>query len=308
MPFGSIGKAIGGAFKGASNFGSEFFGQLGRGFGSIPGLQGVQSILANRGGLLGNLAINYLTDAFGVGARYEGGRLGRAQRAFMDAAYPGTNPWERLGTGQGGAAGTVATAGQRLQDRLNKRTLSMQKEIADKNALATVAPAVLQQHPELAGPITKAIAPHVPTVGPNMKTAMSERRFQLDERIRTAEVAVKRANVNVSAYSAATGRLMQQLESGKFEFAQSVKQFEAEVKNQEVAIATTNMMRQLYDSMSATSWKTIKAALETMPGGSTGLFQLLQEQVKKLPSQPVPLPGALRQPMSAPGAGERRRE
>ena len=305
MPFGGIGKAIGGAFKGASKFGGEFFGQLGRGLGSIPGLGQVQSILANRGGLLGNLAINYLTDAFGVGAKYEGGRLGEAQRAFLDAAYPGTNPWERLGTGQGGAAGSVALKEQRLRDRLNQRTLSLQKEVADKNALATVAPAVLQQHPEMAGPITKAIAPHV-TTPHAAKTALGERRFQLDKRVREAQVLVQSSGVQVEGFKAATGRLAHQLESGKFEFNQAVKQFEAEVKNREVAIATTNMMRQLYDSMSATSWKTIKAILEEAPGGSTGIFQRLQKQIENLPAQPAPLPGSLRRPTSAPGAGQRR--
>lgn len=299
MPFGSIGKAVSGAFKGASKFGSEFFGQLGRGFGSIPGLGSIQSILANRGGLLGNLAMNYFTDFLGVGAEYQGGRLGDAQRAFLDAAYPGTNPWERLGTGQGGAAGSVAIQGQRMQDRLNRRTLSVQKQIADKNALATVTPAVLQNHPELAGSLLKAIEPQFQSVGPNLKTSLQERRFQLDERIRSAEVAVKTEGVEVESFKAATGRLAHQLEAGKFEFNQAVKQFEADVKNREVAIATVNALRQAYDTLGSNAWKAFRTTLEEHGRlEPSNLFQLLRARVRDLPSQPSPLPRALRQPTS----------
>ena len=325
MPFGKIFKSIGNVgssvFKGASS--------VVRGLGGIPGLGNLSNIF-NLGNLFPGLP-SYMTKLSGIGgslnsifgglsqigsafsgeggdlknARKQGQVMGAAQRAFMEEAYPGTNPWERLGTGQGGAAGHVQVEGQQLQDRLNRRTLSVQKEIADKNALAQVAPAVLQQHPELAPAITRAISPHVPTVGANLKTALGERRFQLDQRIRSAELAVKQAGVNVQSYKAETGRLMHQLESGKFEFNQAVKQFEAGVKNREVAVATVNALRQMYDSVSATTWKAIKAALEEAPGGSTGLFERLKGAVRDLPSQPVPLPGALRQRTSAPGAGQR---
>lgn len=306
MPFGGLAKAIGSGFKSATNFGSEFFGQLGRGFGSIPGLQGVQSILANRGGLLGNLAINYLTDAFGVGAEYQGGRLGSAQRAFMDAAYPGTNPWERLGTGQGGAAGAVAKEGQNLQDRLNRRTLSAQKEIAEKNALATVAAPMIKEFPSMGAHILGAISEKVPTTPEAAKSAMSERRLQLDDRIRTGELAVKKEAVRIEDFKSATGRLMFQLESGRFDLETARKQFEAATKNKEVAIATVNALRQAYDSMGSNAWKAFRSTWEETGKEPSNLFQQLRRHVQGLKAQPTQTPGMLRMPMSAPGAGERR--
>ena len=52
---------------------------------------------------------------------------GKQARNFMDDAYPGTNPWERLGA-QGGAQG-VAAQGQRSERQMQSKLISHQKNL-----------------------------------------------------------------------------------------------------------------------------------------------------------------------------------
>lgn len=59
---------------------------------------------------------------------------GLSQKAFMDAAYPGTNPWERLG---GSPAQFAVAAEQRKfkqEEKLQDKQLKTQKDIARLNA------------------------------------------------------------------------------------------------------------------------------------------------------------------------------
>lgn len=70
-------------------------------------------------------------------------RQGVDLRDFMDSAYPGTTPWERLGGSGGSSYGAVESAdiGARLQERLQSRELRNRSEIAEGNNTATVAAA-----------------------------------------------------------------------------------------------------------------------------------------------------------------------
>lgn len=76
---------------------------------------------------------------------------GAALKSFMDAAYPGTNPWEQLGAGGGAGAGASAIAGsparaqeraahdqQRTAEHLQNKQLSVELEKAKIAAGATV--------------------------------------------------------------------------------------------------------------------------------------------------------------------------
>jgi len=67
--------------------------------------------------------VNRISDAFGrmVGPREKNSQqLGADARAYMNAAYPGTTPWEQLGGGGHGAGGTQGpTAGARIAQETN---------------------------------------------------------------------------------------------------------------------------------------------------------------------------------------------
>ena len=58
------------------------------------------------GGIIGGMVAGKLMDGITrPSGRSEGGRM----KDMMDAAYPGTTPWERLGGGGGGTAGVVGS-------------------------------------------------------------------------------------------------------------------------------------------------------------------------------------------------------
>lgn len=231
----------------------------------------------------------------------QGRRLGVTQRSFMDAAYPGTNPWERLGTGQGGSAGSVAIKAQRTQERINRRTLSNNLQIADKQALAQVAPAVLAHHPELAGAVLAGVDPRFGSVGKNLNTNITERKFQFDKQIRTVEADIKAADVEVKGFNAMTQRFMAELESDKFDFNSAVRQAEVHLKNRELAIRYVDTIRSIYDTLSGTAWKQFRSAIDDAAGkfGMDTFLDELRKAGKHVDTRSTPVPGNARS--SAPG-------
>ncbi len=87
-----------------------------------------------------------------------GGALGSDARAYMDQAYPGTNPWERLGAPGYNAAG-VESAKQtgRVQQKMQARQLGTQVQVAQiaagahvEAARTSVAPAAMKAPAEMA--------------------------------------------------------------------------------------------------------------------------------------------------------------
>lgn len=76
-----------------------------------------------------------------------GAELGSRRRDFLNAAYPGTTPWEQLGaTGQGQATDAPRLQRRRLQqeERIVDKQLATQKEVANIQADATIKAAGTQ--------------------------------------------------------------------------------------------------------------------------------------------------------------------
>ena len=71
-------------------------------------------------------------------------RLGQNQRRFLDAAYPGTNPWEQLGAS--GASNHPAAA---ERNKIAKQHLSVQKDIAEIQAKAQIEVAKIGERAKL---------------------------------------------------------------------------------------------------------------------------------------------------------------
>ena len=72
------------------------------------------------------------------------GELGEEQAEFMNAAYPGTNPWEQLG-----AAGASNHSAAAEKNRLQKQQFSVQKDIAKLQTDAQVQVAEIQAKAQL---------------------------------------------------------------------------------------------------------------------------------------------------------------
>lgn len=116
---------------------------------SLLGLGGKEEKIANSvGEVIGAVENNQNQKVKGVPTP-SGEEAGQTQLEFMNKAFPGTTPWERLGSGQG--YGNVSNAeisarNQRnMQSReiknqqyINQKTLDNQKEIAEKNNIASI--------------------------------------------------------------------------------------------------------------------------------------------------------------------------
>lgn len=87
------------------------------------------------GRMIGSMA-NRGMDAFGnsIFGKWEAQNAGAAQKAMADKAFPGTNPWEQLGSGGQSAAASMANT-----DKNNKLALKMQaRELQNKKEVATI--------------------------------------------------------------------------------------------------------------------------------------------------------------------------
>lgn len=62
------------------------------------------------------------------------GSRGKDQKQYMDAAHPGTNPWEQLGTGAGQGGIAQATAGAKEQRNTEREKMSTSVRIAEIGA------------------------------------------------------------------------------------------------------------------------------------------------------------------------------
>lgn len=240
--------------------------------------------------------------AGGLSPEERGAQLGRTQRAFLTSAYPGTNPWEHLGAGQGGSSGSVALSGQRTQDRMNRRTVAAQKYAVDKQTFASVAPSVLAHHPELAADILKTADPKFSSVGPSLNTSLKEREFILDDRIRTMEAEIKKADVDVKAFGAQTNRMMMELESDRLNFDMAVKEFETQFKDRQLAFEYVNMMRNLYDSMSSNAWRKFREIVDDIDEkrGLDNFYSQLKRAASSVETNRLKTPKSHRSNLTAP--------
>jgi len=95
----------------------------------------------------------------GIPAPLTGTEAGLQKRQELDAAFPGTTAWERLGSSAAGStlqATTYSNNAQREQNReqlknqmiLNQQTLSNQQSIAEKNNRASIISSLAPYGPE----------------------------------------------------------------------------------------------------------------------------------------------------------------
>ncbi|AJK28269.1 putative minor capsid protein [Eel River basin pequenovirus] len=77
-----------------------------------------------------------------------GADLGKDARAYFDEAFPGTNPWERLGSSYGGGAVEVAKQQTKSQEQLQARELRTREKIAKIQARAQTTSAAVAHGPE----------------------------------------------------------------------------------------------------------------------------------------------------------------
>lgn len=235
------------------------------------------------------------------GPEERGRELGTVQRAFMDAAYPGTNPWERLGTGQGGSAGSVAIRGQKTQERISQRTLSNQRAIAEKQAIAAIGPAVIKEHPSLATNLLRAISPMFRGGTKVQGNEMSERRFQFEQNVKAIELSIARDGVDAQVFKSVTERMAQELNEDRFDFEKAVAYTENAFKNKEAARKYVETMVSAWSSMAGNPMRALMAFLSELPGGEEGVksyFKELREGFDRIDTLKVPAPGTV---TSAPG-------
>ena len=296
MPFGKIvsglGKAIGGGIGGLGSAASGFFGKTFGGLTSqisnmVGGLDdkitGLTSQLSNLP--LGNLAgigagllgagNPWLSSLFGATSLLGGlqdkepgfnaiktGRdAGIAQRMMMDEAYPGTNPWERLGTGQAGAQSTTEGLNRSHQLRLQDQELASRERIAERQAMAAVAPAAIMQHPEMAAAIMGQLGANVPA-GPNLSKAMSERRFSFDKRVKDVELALQAKEVDIKSFSAETQRWMAEIAEGRLNVDEAYKEAEILLGDKNAAIAHVQALTQAFQATHGSVWKSMISGLD----------------------------------------------
>ena len=289
MPFGKIGKSIGGIFKGAS----KAIGGIAKApfdfitpevSKGLTGLSGVVGGLGAAGNILGDLMTS---------PEESGHDQGLAQKAFMDAAYPGTNAWERLGTGQAGGSGEVIREGQERQERIAERQMSMQEEIATKQAMATLAPEVMKQAPHKMEEMISRIDRGGSAVGRDLGPSIQERQLALDENIRTVQNEIASRGVDVQAMQAWTSRGMLELEQGKFDFDAQVRRAETVMKDQELAVKVTQALKETYDSLGSNPWRKFRSLVDKLDS-DVGLNDFMKrwlssvQSIRDRPSVPMP--------------------
>lgn len=115
-------------------------GGTAKGFGTMAGNAATQGISSGI-----NMGIDRLSNKFFGGgdsgfAGPSGADMGKSAKDYFDNAFPGTNPWERLGTsapaGQVGAAGVAAKTARRNVDRTTGVGLQVAKIAGRGHAVA----------------------------------------------------------------------------------------------------------------------------------------------------------------------------
>lgn len=90
------------------------------------------------GGSVGGAAASALTGSL-FGGQPSGAESGRSQRAYLDAAFPELNAWEKAGAGQTGnsAATNTAATSERNADKANALQYSMMNSQIEKTKAET---------------------------------------------------------------------------------------------------------------------------------------------------------------------------
>ena len=270
-----LGDILGGV-KSAINSVSPHFGDLtGASLGLAGMSQGSAGHWAGIAGALGPLAqmATGSDDQPNVDYMKLGREKGLAQKAFMDTAYPGTNPWERLGVGQGAISGGTTERGQDQELRIAEKNMSNQRSIARMQAAASIAPSVIAQYPEMGPHILNTLTAHNTSAGPSK--SLGRERLSLDQRIRTFESNLKASDVDIRSFKAGTERAAYELAKERFSFEAVVKQLEVAFRDRELAQNYARLMVDARRSVSDTVWKRIMAGVDEMTE-STGVRSWLE--------------------------------
>lgn len=227
--------------------------------GGIPNTKNLASEIGSFGNKIKDAASPWMS-LYGQtkrGAKAAGERYGAAQGAAMREAYPNTNPWEQLGSGQAAMSAGQSEREMYSQERLALKTLSMNKYVADKQALASITPAILEQHPELAQRLLSEVLPGK-SVGANLNTALGVEKNRREW------------------FKASTGRLQYLLESERFEFDKVVAD-RVWTKDQ------AQFLREVYESYNGNLRKALLSSLSDRQRelGKQSATDLLREAIKK---------------------------
>jgi hypothetical protein len=206
--------------------------------------------------------------------KQRGKALGQAQKGFMDAAYPGTNPWERLSSGQGGAQGSVGLTNQRTQERMNERTLNTQRDIATKQAVASIGPSIIAEYPGMAHSILERVDPGGTGSVPSSADAFRNRRLAWEQQVKSIELDLRKSEVDIKSFNAATQRLMEGLAEGRLTLDNLRFEFEKTVRDRDLALKTVETFSTAFRNLTSTQWQ---AAMSALAGatGAAGLHSAL---------------------------------
>ncbi|AJK28292.1 putative minor spike protein [Eel River basin pequenovirus] len=130
MPFGKILGAL------ATSIGPKL----------IEGLAGKAGLSSGMAEAAGS-AVPAMTKIAGIPLPGHGAMAGQDAAAFMDKAYPGTNPWERLGANAGASIG-AAEKTTKSQERMQEKELATRKQVARIQAGATTEAAAIAHGPD----------------------------------------------------------------------------------------------------------------------------------------------------------------
>lgn len=116
---------------------SKTAGMNGQGVGSMMGQSEPGPMQQNptggtqMGGVLKDAFTAGIQSVVGQGASYLGsGISGRANRKYLDEAFPELNPWEKAGATATGAG--VGLSGQNVEQEMQKKQLDVQQKMQDK--------------------------------------------------------------------------------------------------------------------------------------------------------------------------------
>lgn len=234
--FDGVKSAVSGAAE--SLGGAGFFGQAGQDLGRHFGM-------SDLGGSLGQAMDQKLTEQT---PEEMGEDAGKAQKAMMDAAYPGTNPWERLNTGQGGSGAQVSEEDRRTVERNIDKTLSNQRAIANTNAYATVAAKAVEAYPQRSEAILNSLRT-------DQRVALRKEGGLKGEALPTFRANLEAAKVDLGDFEAATKRLSALKDIEKYRFDSLVALVDRDLKDRELSISFINAMSNAYSATHGNPFK-----------------------------------------------------
>lgn len=262
--------------------------------GPIPYLDDVSNAvgsISRLGAGVGGIA--NLAERFTKSAGDRGAAAGTAQRAYLDNAFPGTTPWERLGSSPGGSSAAVAERGQDFQEQQQMRMIGAQERIAERNALAQIIPSVIETHPQTAGALINRVAPGALPGAMTAGKAMQERRYELDKIWKTTQLALQGKDVSTRQFNALTQRIQTDIQAGALDWKKTYEAAMLEFKDKEVATAITNMMAKVYQITGAGNFWNMIYTMGHSVDTEGSLLNAMNKMLKKL-SESAPEGGAPR--------------